>query len=139
MKANNDLSGGNIVLKLYIAPVNQWMETRNEWASSFKVLILLHFFLHFYLSCQKCEVKNFLKKNGPFVCGLKTHGHLIIIHSQKCHRCVASCQFYWLYNKLQQAYRFHLVATSLSKSDLLQFVICRLVATCWNNLHQASW
>ena len=39
-----------------------------------------------------------------------------------------------LVNKLQQACQFYQVATSLLKSGLLQFVICRLVTTCWNNL-----
>ena len=46
-----------------------------------------------------------------------------------------------LVNKLQQACQFPQVATSLLKSGLLQFVICRLgVRTCWDNLQQAcSW
>ena len=44
-----------------------------------------------------------------------------------------------LVNKLQQACQFHQVATSLLKSGLLQFVICRLVTTCWNNLQQTCW
>ena len=35
-----------------------------------------------------------------------------------------------LVNKFQQACKFHQVATSLLKSGLLQFVICRLVTTC---------
>ena len=35
-----------------------------------------------------------------------------------------------LVNKLQQACQFHQVATSLLKSGLLQFVICRLDTTC---------
>ena len=67
---------------------------------------------------------------------------LLVTHSQKRHRLVASCQFYHmlqLVNKLQQACQFHQVATYLLRSGLLQFVICRLVTTCWNNLQQACW
>ena len=46
----------------------------------------------------------------------------------------AWCKFV---NKLEQACQFHQVAASLWKSDLLQLDICRLAASCWNNLYQA--
>ena len=39
-------------------------------------------------------------------------------------------------NKLQQVCWIHQVAASLWKSGLLQLDICRLDASCWNNLHQ---
>ena len=40
-------------------------------------------------------------------------------------------------NKFQQVCWLHQDAANLWKSDLLQLDICRLSASCWNNLHQA--
>ena len=40
-------------------------------------------------------------------------------------------------SKFQQTCQFHQVATSVLKPGLLQLVIRRLVAMCWNNLQQA--
>ena len=77
---------------------------------------------------------------------VRPHLYYPQLHSQKRHRLVASCQLVLpiscnkLINfiKLQQAYQFHQIATSLLRSGLLQLVICRHVTTCWSNLQQTS-
>ena len=48
--------------------------------------------------------------------------------------------FFWckFVMNLYQAY-FHRVTSRLWKSDLMQFDICKIAASCWNNLHQGLW
>ena len=62
------------------------------------------------------------------------------VHSQKRHRLAASCEFYPLAASCQQVAASLLTSSSCSKSvksDLLQLDICRLAASCCNNLQQA--
>ena len=62
------------------------------------------------------------------------------LHSQKRHRLAASCEFYPLAASCQQVAASLLTSSSCSKSvksDLLQLDICRLAASCCNNLQQA--
>ena len=72
-----------------------------------------------YIHTRQAETMSGCCGNRPATFGIP--------QNQKHHRFVSSCQFY---NKLQQTCQFHQVATSLLKSGLLQFVICRLVTTC---------
>ena len=63
-----------------------------------------------------------------------------VLHSQKRHRLAASCEFYPLAASCQQVAASLLTSSSCSKSvksDLLQLDICRLAASCCNNLQQA--
>ena len=65
---------------------------------------------------------------------------LSALHSQKRHRLAASCEFYPLAASCQQVAASLLTSSSCSKSvksDLLQLDICRLAASCCNNLQQA--
>ena len=62
------------------------------------------------------------------------------LHSQKRHRLAASCGLYRLAASCQQVAASLLTSSSCSKSvksALLQLDICRLAASCCNNLHQA--
>ena len=56
------------------------------------------------------------------------------VHSQKrlelLLQVVNFIGLFKLVNQLQQACHSHQVATSLSRSGLLQLVICRLITTC---------
>ena len=82
----------------------------------------------------------FAKIRQPLSSSHQKHPYSTSLHSQKRHRLAASCEFYPLAASCQQVAASLLTSSSCSKSvksDLLQLDICRLAASCCNNLQQA--